>query len=66
MDRTIRRVVNRDEQDAENFRYWQSRPDYERMQAVRELIEFTYELKGKPLHAGRSDRSAAPVQRIWR
>jgi hypothetical protein len=42
MDKTIRRVVDLDEQEAETYRYWQSRPVGERLIAVCELSEEAY------------------------
>ena len=37
MDKTIRRVTDLEEQDAETYRYWQTRPVGERLAAVCEL-----------------------------
>ena len=42
MDKTIRRVTDLAEQEAENYRYWQSRPVGERLIAVCELSEAAY------------------------
>ncbi len=42
MDKTIRRVTDFDEQKAETYRYWQSRPVGERLVAVCELSEAAY------------------------
>lgn len=42
MDKTIRRVTDLDEQQAETYRYWQSRPIGERLIAVCELTESAY------------------------
>jgi hypothetical protein len=42
MDKTIRRVADLEEQQAETFRYWQSRPVGERLIAVVELSEAAY------------------------
>jgi hypothetical protein len=42
MDKTIRRVIDLAEQDAETYRYWQSRPIGERLAAVCELSEAAY------------------------
>jgi len=46
MDKTIRKYASFDEMKADEYRYWQSRPAYERMDAVDELILAAYELKG--------------------
>jgi hypothetical protein len=54
MDKTIRRVTDPEQQDAETYRYWQSRPVGERLLAVCELSEaayaFTANFKGAPAH----------------
>lgn len=42
MDKTIRRVTDLEEQQAETYRYWQSRPVGERLLAVCELSEAAY------------------------
>jgi hypothetical protein len=42
MDKTIRRVTDLEEQQAETYRYWQSRPIGERLIAVCELSEAAY------------------------
>jgi hypothetical protein len=42
MDKTIRRVTDFEEQQAETYRYWQSRPVGERLVAVCELSEEAY------------------------
>jgi hypothetical protein len=46
MDKSIRRYATFDEMKADEYRYWQSRPVYERMAAVAELTEEGYKLKG--------------------
>jgi hypothetical protein len=54
MDKTIRRVADFEEQQAETYRYWQSRPVGERLVAVCELSEagyaFAQGFKGAPAH----------------
>jgi hypothetical protein len=54
MEKTIRRVVNLEEQEAENYRYWQSLSVGERLAAVCELSEAAYAFaagfKGAPAH----------------
>jgi hypothetical protein len=42
MDKTIRRVTDLAEQQAETYRFWQSRPVGERLVAVCELSEAAY------------------------
>ena len=46
MDKTIRRYTNFDEMKADEYRYWQSRPVHERLDAVEELNRTAYALKG--------------------
>ena len=54
MDKTIRRVTDLEEQQAETYRYWQSRPVGERLIAVCELSDaayaFTASFRGVPAH----------------
>jgi hypothetical protein len=45
MDKTIRKVIDLEEQQAATFRYWQSRPVAERLAAVCELSEAAYAFK---------------------
>jgi hypothetical protein len=45
MDKTIRKVTDLEEQQAETYRYWQSRPVAERLAAVCELSEAAYAFK---------------------
>jgi hypothetical protein len=65
MDKTIRKVTDLEEQQAETYRYWASRPVAERLAAVCELSEsafaFKERFKGVPVDAdcGRS-RTASP------
>jgi hypothetical protein len=42
MDKTLRRVTDPDEQQAETYRYWQSRSIGERLIAVSELSQEAY------------------------
>jgi len=42
MDKTVRRVTDFEEQQAETYRYWQSLPVGERLIAVCELSEEAY------------------------
>jgi len=46
MDSIIRKYTSRQEMKADEYRYWQSRPVYERMAAVSELTTALYALKG--------------------
>ena len=42
----IRKYTNFDEMKADEYRYWQSRPAHERLDAVEEMNETAYALKG--------------------
>jgi hypothetical protein len=46
MDKSIRIYHSHDEMKADEYRYWQSRPVHERMDAVEELTIATYSMKG--------------------
>jgi hypothetical protein len=68
MDKTIRRVTDLEQQDAETYRYWQSRPVGERLAAVCELSEAAYafvaNFKGAPAHDDQGlQGSSARIQR---
>ena len=65
MDRTIRKVTDAKSQLMETLRYWQSRPDYERMEAVAEIVREAYAWKGVNLDAEGSKRSLTRIQRSW-
>jgi hypothetical protein len=43
---TLRKYTDFDEIKADEYRYWQSRPVHERLDAVEEMIEMAYALKG--------------------
>jgi hypothetical protein len=49
MELTIRKYTSFDEMKADEYRYWQSRPVYERMDAVEEINRAAYEIKGLEL-----------------
>ena len=42
MDKTIRKYRSFDEMKSDEYRYWQSRPGYERMNAVAEITLASY------------------------
>ena len=42
MDLTVRKYASFDEMKADEYRYWQSRPAHERIDAVEEMIETAY------------------------
>lgn len=64
--RSVRWISDRKEQDAESYRYWQSRTTAERMQAVAELVRDGYASKGIDADAQGSKRTLVRVQRPLR
>ena len=50
MDKTIRIFDSHREMKAQEYRYWQSRPAHERMDAVTELTIAAYKLKDPDFH----------------
>jgi hypothetical protein len=46
MDPVIRKYTSFDEMKADEYRYWQSRPAHERLDAIEEMILTAYALKG--------------------
>jgi hypothetical protein len=46
MDPILRKYTSFEEMKADEYRYWQSRPAHERMDAVEELNRIAYEIKG--------------------
>jgi hypothetical protein len=46
MSTILRKYSSLDEMKADEYRYWQSRPAHERMDAVEDMIETAYALKG--------------------
>ena len=46
VDKIIRKYTSHKEMKADEYRYWQSRPVHERMEAVSELTTAAYALKG--------------------
>ena len=46
MEPILRKYTSFDEMKADEYRYWQSRPAHERMDAVEELNRAAYALKG--------------------
>lgn len=63
MDKTIRRYTSHKEMKADEYRYWQSRPVHERMDAVSELTTLAFTLKGIKLDV---PRLQGPVVRLPR
>jgi hypothetical protein len=63
MDKTVRKYASHKEMKADEYRYWQSRPVHERMDAVSELTAAAYALKGM---ARDVPRLQGPVVRLPR
>ena len=66
MDKTIRRYDSFEQMKADEYRYWQSRPIYERVAAVSELTEDGYRLKGVGPDAFRLQRTLVHFERARR
>lgn len=63
-----RKYTDFDEMKADEYRYWQSRPAHERLDAVEEMIEMAYALKGWKIEPD-VPRLQRPVVRLpvpWR
>jgi hypothetical protein len=63
MEKIIRKYTSHKEMKADEYRYWQSRPVWERMDAVSELTTAAYALKGISLDV---QRLQGPVIRLPR
>jgi hypothetical protein len=63
MDKTIRKVTDLKAQQAETYRYWQSRTCAEHMAAVEEIVRSAYLAKGIDLDHQPSDRTLVRVER---
>lgn len=66
MDKTIRKYTSLDEMKADEYRYWQSRPVWERVAAVSELTQEHYAMKGAAPDVLRLQRTLVRVQRPQR
>ncbi len=66
MDKSIRSYASFAEMKADEYRYWQSRPIYERVAAVSELTEHGYKLKGFGPDAFRLQRTLVHFERAPR
>ena len=69
MDKTIRkynRPTDLDEIKAEEYRYWQSRPVYERLAAVSEITQEQYAMKGLVEDVPRLQRTLVHFERAPR
>ncbi len=67
MDKTIRKYTNFHEMKAEEYRYWQSRPVHERLDAAAELSIIGYQLKDPTRDVqSRLQRTLVRIQRTPR
>ena len=68
MGTTLRKYKSFDEMKADEYRYWQGRPEHERMDAVEELIRTAYALKGWEVEPDvpRLQRPFVRLQCPWR
>ena len=70
MDKTVRKVTDLVEQQAETYRYWHSRPSSERFEATweisREMYTAYYRQRGIPEYVEGSARSITRIQRPQR
>jgi len=63
---TLRKFASHKEMKADEYRYWQSRPVQERMDAVSEITLAAYSLKGQVPDVQRLERVAVRLQRPQR
>jgi hypothetical protein len=66
MDKTIRKDTSFDEAKADEYRYWQSRPMHERMEAVSKLSSAMYAIKGDGTDVPRLDKTLVRIERPLR
>jgi len=66
MDKSIRIYSSPKEMKADEYRYWQSRPVYERMTAVSEITLASYAMKGGVPDVSGLRRSVVRLQRPQR
>jgi hypothetical protein len=63
VDKTIRKYTSFDEAKADEYRYWQSRPAHERVDAVSEITQEQYAMKGAVRDVPRLQRTLVHLQR---
>ena len=66
MDKTIRKYTKFEEMKADEYRYWQSRPVHERVNAVSELTQEQYAMKGVIPNVSRLQRTLVRFERAPR
>ncbi len=62
-NKILRRVTNLQAQLAETYRYWQSRPVAERMEAIAQIVRDGYAAKGIDMDALPVNRTIVRVER---
>jgi len=63
MDKSIRKFASFADMKAEQYRYWQGRPAYERIAAVSELTQILYTMKGAAADVPRLERTLVRFER---
>jgi hypothetical protein len=63
MDKTIRIVTDFKEQQAETYRYWQSVPVGERLNAIMQLSKTAYSMRGMRFDGPRPPRNIVRLER---
>ena len=66
MGTILRKYTSFEEMKADEYRYWQSRPVHERMDAVVELTLAMYAMKGMAQDVPRLQRTLVHIQRPQR
>jgi hypothetical protein len=66
VDKIIRKYTDFDEMKAGEYRYWQSRPVHERVEAVSELTQEQYAMKGEAPDVPRLQRTLVHFERTPR
>jgi hypothetical protein len=66
VDRIVRKYSSFDEMKADEYRYWQSRPVHERVNAVSELTQEHYAMKGMVQDVPRLQRTLVHFERAPR
>jgi hypothetical protein len=66
MDKTLRRVTDLKEQQAETYRYWHGVPPGDRLKAVWELSASAYSFKGVRFDGARPERTLVRFERARR
>jgi hypothetical protein len=63
MDKTLRKYTSFEEAKADEYRYWQSRPAHERVDAVSEITQELYAMKGAVPDVPRLQRTLVHLKR---